>query len=119
MGHTLINSVLKLIIAGASQDVLDKYGDVRDEKFFMDLFKDPPALCGQTCAFLASGRGKELRGLYLGTLSTYHHCVGTYQPKIDCRQDVSKLLEQGREKLLKERRNTLTVNFLDGYTNEP
>jgi hypothetical protein len=58
---------LKFIIAGASQDVLERYGDVRDEKFFMDLFRDPPALCGQTCAFLASGRGKELRGLYLGT----------------------------------------------------
>lgn len=55
------------ITAGAKQDVLDKYGDVRDEKSFMALFKDPPELCGQTCAFLASGRGKELRGFYLGT----------------------------------------------------
>ncbi|KAF2801148.1 NAD(P)-binding protein [Melanomma pulvis-pyrius CBS 109.77] len=88
--------------SGASKDVRDKYGDVHDEKFFIDLFKDTPALCGQTCAFLATGRGKELRGLYL-----------------DCRQDVTKLLEQGRENLLKEKRNTLTVNFLDGYANEP
>ncbi|ORY11102.1 hypothetical protein BCR34DRAFT_664558 [Clohesyomyces aquaticus] len=88
--------------SAAKQDVLDKYGDVRDEKFFMELFKDPPALCGQTCAFLASGRGKELRGLYL-----------------DCRQDVTRLLEKGREALLKEKRNALTVNFLDGYCNEP
>jgi hypothetical protein len=46
--------------------VLDKYGDVRDEKFFKDLFKDGPELCGQTCAWLATGDGKELRGLYLG-----------------------------------------------------
>ncbi|KAF2021503.1 NAD(P)-binding protein [Aaosphaeria arxii CBS 175.79] len=88
--------------SGADQDVLEKYGDVRDEKFFMELFKDEPALCGQTCAFLASGRGKELRGLYL-----------------DCRQDISRLLEKGREALLKEKRNLLTVNFLDGYCNEP
>lgn len=46
--------------------MLDKYGDVRDEKFFKDLFKDVPELCGQTCAWLATGQGKELRGLYLG-----------------------------------------------------
>lgn len=58
--------MLILNVAGAGQDVLDKYGDVRDEKFFMDLFKDPPALCGQTCAWLASGQGKELRGLFIG-----------------------------------------------------
>ncbi|KAF2471623.1 NAD(P)-binding protein [Lindgomyces ingoldianus] len=88
--------------SAAKKDVLEKYGDVRDEKFFMELFKDPPALCGQTCAFLASGRGKDLRGLYL-----------------DCRQDVTKLLEKGRETLLKEKRNKLTVNFLEGYCNEP
>lgn len=54
------------LIAGASPDILEKYGDVRDEKFFEELFKDTPALCGQTCVFLASGKGKELRGLYLG-----------------------------------------------------
>ncbi|KAF1960079.1 NAD(P)-binding protein [Byssothecium circinans] len=88
--------------SGAHKDVLDKYGDVRDEKFFMDLFKDGPELCGQTCAWLATGQGKELRGLYL-----------------DCRQDVRKLLEKGREALLKEKKNVLTVNFLDGYANEP
>ncbi|KAF2690890.1 NAD(P)-binding protein [Lentithecium fluviatile CBS 122367] len=88
--------------SGASQDVLDKYGDVRDEKFFMELFKDGPELCGQTCAWLATGQGKELRGLYL-----------------DCRQDVERLLGVGREKLLKEKKNVLTVNFLEGYANEP
>lgn len=88
--------------SGAGKDVLEKYGDVRDEKSFMELFKDEPSLCGQTCAWLASGRGKELRGLYL-----------------DCRQDVGVLLEKGRGELLKEKRNTLTVNFLEGYANEP
>jgi len=60
------SQILTLWKAGAGQDVIEKYGDVRDEKFFMELFKDPPGLCGQTCAFLASGRGKDLRGLYLG-----------------------------------------------------
>ena len=38
---------------------------------------------------------------------------------LDCRQDVSKLLAIGRETLLKENRNTLTVNFIEGYCNEP
>lgn len=87
---------------GAAKDVKDKYGDITDEDFYKDLFKDSPPLCGQTCAWLASGKGKELRGLFL-----------------DCRQDVGKLLEIGRETLLKENRNTLTVNFIDGYCNEP
>ncbi|KAJ4365031.1 hypothetical protein N0V83_008647 [Neocucurbitaria cava] len=88
--------------AGAAPDVRSKYGDITDEEFYKDLFKDAPVLCGQTCAFLASGKGKELRGLF-----------------IDCRQDVGKLLDIGRETLLKENRNTLTVNFIEGYTNEP
>lgn len=88
--------------AGAPEDVKKKYGDLTDEEFFKHLFKDGPSLCGQTCAWLASGQGKELRGLFL-----------------DCRQDVSKLLAIGRETLLKENRNTLTVNFIEGYCNEP
>jgi hypothetical protein len=46
--------------------VVEKYGDIRDEAFFETLFKDEPQLCGQTCAWLATGQGKELRGLYLG-----------------------------------------------------
>ncbi|KAL6706120.1 hypothetical protein ACN47E_006036 [Coniothyrium glycines] len=87
---------------GAPEDVKAKYGDVTDEDYFQHLFKDSPDLCGQTCAWLASGEGKELRGLFL-----------------DCRQDVSKLLDIGRPTLLKETRNTLTVNFVEGYCNEP
>jgi hypothetical protein len=53
-------------IAGAPSDVKEKYGDMTDEEYFKDLFKDGPTLCGQTCAYLATGRGKELRGLFLG-----------------------------------------------------
>jgi hypothetical protein len=75
---------------------------VKDEAFYKSLFKDVPALCGQTCAFLAAGKGKELRGFYL-----------------DCRQDVTKLLAAGREFLKSEGLNTLGVNFLEGYCNEP
>jgi hypothetical protein len=55
--------------AGAPSDVKEKYGDITDEEFFKHLFKDGPSLCGQTCAWLASGRGKELRGLFLGKYS--------------------------------------------------
>jgi NAD(P)-dependent dehydrogenase (short-subunit alcohol dehydrogenase family) len=57
--------------AGAAKDVKEKYGDITDEEFFKHLFKDGPTLCGQTCAFLASGRGKELRGLFLGKCSLH------------------------------------------------
>ncbi|XP_014560885.1 hypothetical protein COCVIDRAFT_88501 [Bipolaris victoriae FI3] len=89
--------------AGIAEDVKNKYDrNVTDEEFFKHLFKDDPSLCGQTCAWLASGQGKELRGLFL-----------------DCRQDVAKLLSIGRETLMKEKRNTLTVHFIDGYCNEP
>ncbi|KAL5118333.1 hypothetical protein ACEQ8H_003682 [Pleosporales sp. CAS-2024a] len=88
--------------AGAPSDVKAKYGDITDEDYFEHLFKDGPSLCGQTCAWLASGQGKELRGLFL-----------------DCRQDVAKLVDIGRATLLRETRNTLTVNFIDGYCNEP
>ncbi|KAF1967582.1 short chain dehydrogenase/reductase-like protein SDR [Bimuria novae-zelandiae CBS 107.79] len=88
--------------SGAPKDVQEKYGNPKDEEYFKELFKDPPVLCGQTCAWLATGEGKDLRGLY-----------------IDCRQDVTRLLEKGREALLKKKRNVLTVNFLEGYENEP
>lgn len=63
-GELHVNS----IAAGAPKDVQEKYGQPRDEDFFKDLFKDPPALCGQTCAWLATGEGKELRGLYIGKI---------------------------------------------------
>jgi hypothetical protein len=46
--------------------VKEKYGDMTDEEYFKDLFKDGPTLCGQTCAYLTTGKGKELRGLFLG-----------------------------------------------------
>jgi len=56
--------------AGPDPDITEKYGKGVPEADFLNLFKDPPALCGQTCAFLASGRAKDLRGLYLGQCDT-------------------------------------------------
>ena len=53
---------------GAAEDVKKKYGDITNEAYYQDLFKDGPSLCGQTCSWLASGQGKELRGLFLGEL---------------------------------------------------
>lgn len=56
--------------AGVAEDVKKKYDkNVTDEEFFKHLFKDDSSLCGQTCAWLASGQGKELRGLFLGNYS--------------------------------------------------
>jgi hypothetical protein len=97
------NSADKFYVkAETAPDVKEKYGIVKDEAFYKELFKDTPELCGQTCAFLAAGRGKELRGLYL-----------------DCRQDVMRLLEVGREELKEKRTNVLGVGFLEGWCNEP
>jgi hypothetical protein len=88
--------------AATAKDVTEKYGIVKDEAFYKSLFRDGPELCGQTCAFLAAGKGKELRGFYL-----------------DSRQDVTKLLGVGRDVLKRERLNTLGVSFIDEYCNEP
>lgn len=97
-----IKSKLTVGTAEAAPDVKAKYGVVKDEAFYKELFKDTPELCGQTCAFLACGRGKELRGLYL-----------------DCRMDLRRLLSVGREGLKKKGTNVLGVGFLDGWCNEP
>jgi hypothetical protein len=88
--------------AGPSPEIEAKYGSGAKEVPLKDLLKDSPTLCGQTCAWLTTGAGLELRGLYL-----------------DSRQDQTKLLELGRQKLWNEKRNVLGVRFLDGYCNEP
>lgn len=69
---------------------------------FKGLFKDPPELCGATCAYLATGKAKEIRGMYF-----------------DCRQDIERVCAVGREKLQEDVLYTLKVDFLDGYKNEP
>jgi len=69
---------------------------------FQSLFKDPPGLCGATCAYLASGRAAAIRGLYF-----------------DCRQDIEKVCAVGRDQLRANDLYVLKVDFLDGYRNEP
>ncbi|KAJ4509691.1 hypothetical protein HRR83_006995 [Exophiala dermatitidis] len=69
---------------------------------FKSLFKDPPELCGATCAYLATGKAKEIRGMYF-----------------DCRQDIERVCSVGREKLLQDFLYRLKIDFIDGYKNEP
>ena len=51
--------------AEAAPDVKEKYGVVKDEEFYKDLFKDMPLLYRQTCAFFGYGKEWDLQGLYL------------------------------------------------------
>ncbi|KAK5270911.1 hypothetical protein LTR96_004189 [Exophiala xenobiotica] len=84
-------------------EMIEKYPQLTSHGTdFRSLFKDPPELCGATCAYLAAGKAKELRGMY-----------------IDCRQDVQRLQAAGREKLQQDGLYTLTMKFLEGYNNEP
>lgn len=71
-------------------------------KMLESLFIDSPQLCGNTCAYLATGRAKEIRGLYF-----------------DCRQDIERVCGLGRETLKKSGLYTLKVEFHHGYCNEP
>ncbi|PNS18182.1 Diacetyl reductase [Sphaceloma murrayae] len=72
------------------------------QKDMRPMFKDVPELCGNTATWLATGQGRELRGLYL-----------------DCRQDVARLASFGRDTFRKQGINRLGMKFLPGYENEP
>ena len=66
---------------------------------FHKTFKCLPAQCAQTCAFLAAGRGKVLRGKYF-----------------DCEQDIATVVaaeEHGLNGLYE-----LKVEFLGGLPND-
>jgi hypothetical protein len=52
-------------IAATGADITEQYGMVKDEAFYKHRFKDVPALCGQTCVFLAAGKWDELRDFIL------------------------------------------------------
>ncbi|KAK5065124.1 hypothetical protein LTR84_000960 [Exophiala bonariae] len=72
------------------------------QKEIRHIFKDGPELCGNTVAYLASGRAKELRGHYF-----------------DCRHDIERVCSFGHKTLKSNRLYNLTVKFLPGYENEP
>jgi hypothetical protein len=91
------------LIAAHNPAVLKKYPELFEQREdFKKLFKDPPELCGQTCAYLATGKATALRGMYW-----------------DCRQDIEVVCKYGRERLEKEGMYKLKVDFCEGYGNEP
>jgi hypothetical protein len=55
-----------VVVAGAPNDVQDKYGNPKDEEFFRSLLKSSPVLYRQTFAWLSAGEEKDLKGLYIG-----------------------------------------------------
>ncbi|KIV80342.1 hypothetical protein PV11_07848 [Exophiala sideris] len=84
-------------------EILQKYPSLLQQTpDFKNLFKDPPELCGAVATYLATGKAKELRGMY-----------------IDCRQDLERIQAVGREKLQQDNLYTLKMDFLEGYKNEP
>ena len=66
---------------------------------FHKTFKCLPSQCAQTCAFLAAGRGKALRGKYF-----------------DCEQDIGTVTGAGEEGL--KGLYELKVEFLGGLPND-
>lgn len=91
------------ILGEVATEMIEQYPDIVEQrKNFTNLFKDSPELCGATCAFMATGRAKALRGMYW-----------------DCRQDIERINDVGREELQKRELYTLKVAFAEGYCNEP
>ena len=66
------------------------------------MLRDSPDLCGATCAYLAAGRAKAIRGRYF-----------------DCRQDIERVCGIGRSTLEANGLYSLKIDFLQGYSNEP
>lgn len=91
------------LLAHFDADVLERYPNLRESaKEFETMFKDSPTLCGSTCAYICTGQARALRGLYF-----------------DCRQDIQRVCNAGRDELMKKQLYTLKVEFLPGYENEP
>lgn len=81
-------------------DVEEAYPEeVKQWAAFHKTFKCLPAQCAQTCAFLATGRGKVLRGKYF-----------------DCEQDIGTIVAAGSDSL--EGLYELKVEFLGGLPND-
>ncbi|EXJ53374.1 uncharacterized protein A1O5_13363 [Cladophialophora psammophila CBS 110553] len=66
---------------------------------FQKAFRVRPEVCGQTCAYLSTGRGKVLRGRYW-----------------DCEQDIGHVVAAGEEAL--HGLYDLKVDFLGGLPND-
>ncbi|EXJ95922.1 hypothetical protein A1O1_01047, partial [Capronia coronata CBS 617.96] len=84
-------------------ELLERYPQLsRHGTDFKDLFKYPPELCGATCVYLATGKAKEMRGMYF-----------------DCREDIELVCAVGHDDLQKDFLYALKVDFVDGYKIEP
>lgn len=95
--------ILQGVAAHGNPEIAEKYPQLFEAaEDLKKIFRDPPELCAQTCAYLASGQAKELRGCYF-----------------DCRQDIERVKVLGRERIDKEELMTLKMQFLEGYSNEP
>lgn len=68
---------------------------------FHKAMNDDPYLCGQTCVFLATGKGKALRGKYF-----------------DVEQDIATVVGAGEEVIKREQIYELGVQFLGGLPND-
>jgi NAD(P)-dependent dehydrogenase (short-subunit alcohol dehydrogenase family) len=83
------------------QDVAARYPEAAEAYAkFTAQFPCDPSLCGQTCVYLAAGRGKALRGRYF-----------------DCEQDVGYVSSM-RDLIKEEHLYELKVDFLGGLPND-
>ncbi|KIV79817.1 hypothetical protein PV11_07362 [Exophiala sideris] len=88
--------------SGFPADVAQRYPEAeKTMKQFLTYLKTDPGLCAMTCAYLAAGRGKELRGMYL-----------------DVRQDIERVASRGRSALQKAGLYSLKMDFIEDYANE-
>ena len=81
---------------------LEENTSIEVQQQIRPIFKDVPELCGNTVAYLASGRAKELRGHYF-----------------DCRHEIERVCSFGYETLKHYGLYNLGMKFLPGYENEP
>lgn len=81
-------------------DIKEKYPDTAAAwAKFHNLFKVQPDVCGQTCAFLAAGRGKMLKGRYF-----------------DCEQNIQEVIDAGEPGL--QGCYEMKVDFAGGLPND-
>jgi hypothetical protein len=81
-------------------DVAERYPVMAAKwRSFHKLFKVLPSVCGQTCAFISTGKAKVLAGKYF-----------------DCEQDISTVVAAGKEGL--QGLYDLKVEFLGGLPND-
>jgi hypothetical protein len=83
-------------------DVAAAYPDrVEALKAWLPLFKTSRFLCGATMVYLASGKGKVLKGRYF-----------------DCEQDIEQVVAAGASEIIDKDLYRLQIPFLGGLPND-